>query len=291
MNANDDLQKKYLDYRNCLISKIETGLQLERETALLNYEVKIDDLELQLTNQIKTLRVLFGEVQSKSIRVGNQFEFGLSMLNTKEEKVEYLKKEIKAKFEFLTSLDGRVCDELQYCYNDIEIDIQYITSEYFISLDMNSLFSKYCFGYIDLKLFEEIIDESVFTSYENLVTHFPIFEELTNGLIVYITYVEAKEFLKQLEENNILNPSKTKSRFLSFEGGSKLNLKERYKLIDLITGLDKDLAKLKNPKKEQLLSFILECNPKNAQQIINDKYDGKFREQEIVNYVERIRKE
>jgi len=83
------------------------------------------------------------------------------------------------------------------------------------------------------------------------------------------------------------------SELIKFGNGRKLNLKERYFLLDGLMGIDSIIRKLtiKNEEKEKLLAYVLNCNPKNAQQILNGTYDARLREMEIVEYLKSVKKE
>ncbi|PBJ11522.1 hypothetical protein [Flavobacterium sp. ACN6] len=75
-----------------------------------------------------------------------------------------------------------------------------------------------------------------------------------------------------------LNQSKTKNTDLLHEG-KKLNLSERYKILNKLTGIDKEIRKLNigDLKKYEYLAIVLDCHPDSARDLMNGKYNSKDR--------------
>ncbi len=123
---------------------------------------------------------------------------------------------------------------------------------------------------------------------------FKIFmEELAQvGLHEYLTSIKS---YKTESGFDIPPPNKQpiQSKYLNFNNGRRLNLQERFFLLDKITSFEENFLKpiVDNPAKEKLLALILNCNPKNAQQVLNGSYDSKLREDEILKYIKMIKKE
>jgi len=91
---------------------------------------------------------------------------------------------------------------------------------------------------------------------------------------------------------NLSTISSKQSIHLKFNGKRRLNLQERHHLINEYLKIDKRLFEIESKeKREELLAYILHCNPKNAQQVLNGTYDAKLRSSEISEYIKTIEKE
>lgn len=74
--------------------------------------------------------------------------------------------------------------------------------------------------------------------------------------------------------------------------GHKLNLAERFKIINDQFNISKEISKLNISENEkyQLVSYVLGCSTTNARQVMNGNYNGKIRNGDIKNYIESLNK-
>lgn len=122
-----------------------------------------------------------------------------------------------------------------------------------------------------------------------------LLEAISSCLNLFLLEDHEPNFKENIEStlNQDFYPNRNTSELIKFKNGRRLNLKERYIMLDEFIGLESAIRTLniKNEEKEKFLAYLLHCNPKNAQQILNGTYDAKVREYEIKEYLKSIKKE
>lgn len=239
----------------------------------------------------------FIELEDYSADIVQNIHLNLALRDTPPEKVEYLKTSIAQKKSELGKLVGNEALSIHELYMKFQGFENY--TEFNDMLD--KLFENNLKEYIDWTIGDYDIknDPSEQNSLTNSASEkYVLIKPWVKAASNLITLLYLKKDLETLEksgevEKHSITPIKrAESRYLKFNDGRRLNLQERYHLIDKIAGID-DIIKnrIRKEKQEEVLAFILHCNPKNAQQVLYGSYDGKLREEEIKKYVEDIKKE
>lgn len=131
----------------------------------------------------------------------------------------------------------------------------------------------------------DLIDEEIF----ELQNTFLCFckEKIVEDIINYLNGITQEN---KDEFSPVIKNKKVSDSLLL--NGKKLNLAERFKIINDLFNINKEIQKFNNPdgEKYQLLSYILGCNISNARQILNDNYNGKVRNNDIENYLKSLNK-
>jgi hypothetical protein len=226
-----------------------------------------------------------------------RFKLNYALCQNDNEKVDVshcLLEETRTK---LSKYEGNIAEFLRVGVNEKDLfslgddNLQRLTINY-INEYTESSFYEELMKIGDLNKLEAI-------NFDTIIERHPCKKEMLDfieamALVGYYLYlVWTKEYIiKQGHPIENESSQKKQSVFLKFNNGRKLNLRERYHLIDKITGLDKIIrTKISTEKQEEVLAYILHCNPKNAQQILNGTYDSKVRETEIEEYLKSIKKE
>lgn len=219
--------------------------------------------------------------------------------DNEKNKIHFVKKNIKQLKKELGKLEGDLAESINSIYS---LKINFPDYKHFYDMAHKCL----------EKPLKEYIEWTIYFESEGNNTHYK--EKFVEGKSA-IEYKALKKWIKAvsnclnlnlLEEhepnfsfgtestiNQEFYPNKKTSELIRFRNGRRLNLKERYILLDKFIGINKAIKKLniKNEEKEKFLAFLLNCNPKNAQQILNGTYDSKVREIEIIEYLKTIKKE
>ncbi|MGB2528214.1 hypothetical protein [Flagellimonas sp. SN16] len=239
----------------------------------------------------------FIELEENSVDILEHIHLNFCLCETDEEKMNFLKGELNKRKINLGKQKGLIAASMSQIYTQFEKFSDY---KHFYDM-LHNLYEDSLVEYISWTIDET---KTTIPNNKNIDTTSNAADkyELLNPWILAATDLLAILYLKddlvRFENTGVygpnpLAPSKPSSRFLRFNGKRPLNLRERYYFIDRFTELEKNLFTVikSSEKREEVLAFILHCNPKNAQQILNGTYDAKLRDQEILDYIKSFEKE
>lgn len=267
----------YIQDFNDLISEINSFLFYKNTFENSDIQITFDDV---INENILKLFLL--KSQNKDyLNLQNQV---YSEINTKFELI--LKSSIEHKIYFKFCVFETYKDTFEYRLNDYKTKYLGFNNEDFVKKEI-----EFTINTIEYFLSNEYWNETNKEILKNNKNK--IFEFLKNQLSTYTIYIRQDDGAKEIginqyiivfdkiNENNELkkdNQTVKINKNLLFDGKS-LNLLERYQIANKVLDIEKKINALNitKDKKNELLSYILDCNIDNAKKLLNGNYDAKPR--------------